>query len=127
MEDVVDFSVGFGETEPIDCLPLRIIAPSASSTLAELEEVTEVLTIEAKLNISGWVKHRIPGFYKLVGLSMTQHEKLCIALLQRLENEMEAANVLNQKATGSKKVAKSKNKGCRELRNLISSVNYDGR
>ena len=126
VEEVGDFSVGVGETELTDCLPLRIIAPSASSTLAELE-VTEVLSIEAKLNISEWVKHRIPGFYKLVGLSMTRHEKLCIALLQRLENEMEAANVLHQKATGSKKVAKSKNKGCSELRNLISSVNYDGR
>ena len=67
-----------------------------------------------------------PCFNKLVGLSMTQHEKLCIALLQRLETEMEAANVLHRRETSSKKMAKSKNKGRRELRNLISSVN-DGR
>ena len=73
------------------------------------------------------MKHRIPGFSKLVGLSMTRHEKLCIALLQRLELVMEAANVLHRKATGSKKVAKSKNKGSRGLQNLISSVNYDRR
>ena len=96
-----------------------------STILAELE-VTEVLSIEAKLDISWWVKHRIPGFGKLVGLSMTRHEKLCIALLQRLEAEMEATNVLHRKVMGSQKVAKSKNKGRRELRNLISSVN-DGR
>ena len=83
--------------------------------------------METKLNIFGWVKHRIPSFCKLVGLSMSRHEKLCIALLQRLETEMEAANVLHRKVTSSKKVAMSKNKGCRELRNLISSVNYDGR
>ena len=127
VEDVANFSVGFGETKLTNCLPLRIIAPSASTTSAELEEVTEVLSMEAKLNISRWVKHEIPGFCKLVGLSMTWHEKLCIALLQRLETEMEAANVLHWKATGSKKVAKSKNKGCKELQNLISSVNYDGR
>ena len=126
MEDVVDFSVGFGEIELTDCLPLRIIAPSASSSSAELE-VTEVLSIKAKLDISRWVKYRIPGFSKLVGLSMTRHEKLRIALLQRLQSEMEAANVLHRKAIGSQKVAKSKNKGCKELRNLISSVNYDGR
>ena len=81
----------------------------------------------AKLDISGWVKHRIPGFSKLVGLSTTQHEKLCIALLQRLETVMEAANVLHRKAMGSKKVAKSKNKGRRELQNLICLVNYDRR
>ena len=73
------------------------------------------------------MKHRIPGFSKLVGLSMTRHEKLCITLLQRLETEMEVANVLHQKVTGSQKVVKSKNKGCRELRNLISLVNYYGR
>ena len=126
MEDVVDFSVGFGEIELTDCLPLRIIAPSASSSSAELE-VTEVLSIKAKLDISRWVKYRIPGFSKLVGLSMTRHEKLRIALLQRLQSEMEAANVLHRKAIGSEKVAKSKNKGCKELRNLISLVNYDGR
>ena len=57
VEEVGDFSAGFGETELIDCLPLRIIAPSASSTSVELEEVTEVMSMEAKLNISGWVKH----------------------------------------------------------------------
>ena len=89
--------------------------------------MNEVLSIETNLEISGWVKHRIPGFCKLVGLSLAQHEKLCIALLQRLESEMEAANVLHRKAIGSQKVAKSKNKVRRELRNLISSVNYDGR
>ena len=97
------------------------------TTSAELEEVTEVLSIEAKLDISGWVKHRIPGFSKLVRLLMIQHEKLCIALLQRLETKMKATNVLHRKVIGSQKVAKSKHKGCRELRNLISSVNYDGR
>ena len=127
MEEVGDFSVGVGEIELTDCLPLRIIALSASSTSIELEEVTKVMSMETKLNISGWVKHRIPSFCKLVGLSMSRHEKLCIALLQRLETEMEAANVLYQKATSSKKVAMSKNEGCRELQNLFSLVNYDGR
>lgn len=127
VEDAADFSVSFGKRELPDCLPLRIIAPNGSTTSVELEEFTEVLSIEAKLDISGWVKHRIPNFSKLVGLSVTRHEKLCIALLKRLETEMETANVLHRKATGSQKVAKSKNKVCRELQNLISLVNYDGR
>ena len=127
VKDVVDFFVGFGETEVSDCLPLQIIDPSVSTNLAELEEATEVLSIENKLDISGWVKHRIPGFSKLVGLSTTRHEKLCIALLQRLETVMEAANVLHRRETGSKKMAKSKNKGRRELQNLICWVNYDRR
>ena len=127
VEDAVDFTVGFGETEVSDCLPLQIIDLGVSTNLAELEEATEVLSIENTLDISGWVKHRIHGFSKLVGLSTTRHEKLCIALLRRLEIVMAAANVLHRRETGSKKVAKSKNKGRRELQNLICSVNYDRR
>lgn len=78
------------------------------------------------LDISGWVKYKTPGFSKLVRLSMSQHEKLCIALLQWLESKMEVANLLHREETGSRKVAKSK-KGRKELRNLVSSVSYDGR
>ena len=47
-------------------------------------------------------------------------------LLQRLEREIKAANLLHRKdATHWKAV--SKDKGKRVLRNLISSVNYDDR
>ena len=79
------------------------------------------------MNIFEWVKRRILGFSKSVGRSMSRHEKLCIALLQRLESAMEAANVLHREISSNRKVVKSKNKGRRELRNLVSSVNYDGR
>ena len=82
VEDAVDFSMGVGEIEVSNCLPLETIAPSVATNLAELEEANEVLSIENKLDISGWVKHRIPGFSKLVRLSTTRHEKLCTALLQ---------------------------------------------
>ena len=58
-EKAVDFSVGFGETEVADCLPLQIIDPGVSTNLAELEEATEVLSIGNKLDISSWVKHKI--------------------------------------------------------------------
>ena len=100
MEEAADFSVG--ETDFSVGLPLQIIAPSASTNLAKLEEVNEVLSIETKLDISGWVRHRILGFSKLGGLSLSQHEELCITLLQRLESVMEAANVLHRKAPDSK-------------------------
>ena len=99
-EEAANFSMG--ETDFSIGLPLKIIAPSASTNLAKLEEVNEVLSIETKLDISRWVRHKIPGFSKLVGLSMSWHEELCIALLQRLESVMEAANVLHRKAPGSK-------------------------
>ena len=71
-----------------------------------MEEDTEILSIENKLDISGWVKHRILGFSKLVGLSMTRHEKLYIALLQGLESVMKVANVLHKKEKKKKGVAK---------------------
>ena len=49
--------------------------------------------MENQLNISNWVKHRIPSFCKMMGLSLGRHKKMCIMLLQRLEREIEAANL----------------------------------
>ena len=46
-------------------------------------------------------------------------------LLQRLEKEIEAANLVYRNAAHRKAISKVKGKG--ELRNLISSVNYEGR
>ena len=40
---------------------------------------------------------------------------------------MKAVKVMNRKVTLSRKVVIYKDKGRRELRNLQSSVNYDGR
>ena len=47
-------------------------------------------------------------------------------LSQRLERVIKAANQLHKKDAAHRK-AVSKDKGKRELRNLISSINYDGR
>ena len=75
--DAMVLSVGFGESEEFsDCAPLKIITPNGLTTSVEQEEDDEILSLEAKLNIFGWVKHRISGFSKLVGLSMSCHEKL---------------------------------------------------
>ena len=51
---------------------------------------------------------------------------MCIMLLQRLEKVIEAANLLHRKGIAHRK-AVSKDKGKRELGNLIPSINYDGR
>ena len=47
--------------------------------------------------------------------------------LQRLEGEMEENNLLQRKAITNRKVVTPTGRGRRELRNLISLVNYDGR
>ena len=92
----------------------------------ELNSGNEVLGLENTLKISSWVKYRLPGFSKMMGLSLGQHEEKCFKFLQGLEREMEATNLLNRKDAAHQK-AVSKDKGKRELRNLISSINYDGR
>ena len=76
---------------------------------------------------SRWVQKKLPGFSKLMGLPLNRHERLCIDLLQKIEKETEAAKALNRKATLSRKAPSYKDRGKRELRNLLSSVNYDSR
>ena len=49
------------------------------------------------------------------------------SFLRQIERETEAAKVLNKKDTVPRKAGIYKDKGKRELRNLKSSVNYDGR
>ena len=53
-----------------------------------------------------------------MGLPLNHHERLCIALLQKIEKETEAAKAMNRKVTLSRKAVSYKDKGKRELRNL---------
>ena len=119
-----DMGLGGEDSSPI---PLLSITPFGLPLTAELNCGNEAVGYESILDTSRWVKNRLPSFCKLVGLPLNCHEKLCIALLQRIEKETEAAKVMNKKVTPSRKVVIFKNKGKRELRNLQSSVNYDGR
>ena len=123
--EVGNANLGLAEVESFS--PLITITPLGLALSAELNRGTEVLGLENTLDISNWVKHRIPGFSKLVGLPLSRHEKMCIGMLQRLEREMEVSNLLHRKAAVHRKSAISKDKGKREQRNLISSVHYDGR
>ena len=110
----------------VDCSsPLMTFNPMGLVMSAELNSNTEVMRLDNTLNVSNWVERRLPGFSKMMGLSLGRHEKRCIMLLQRLEKEIEAANLVHRNAAHRKAVPKVKGK--RELRNLISSVNYEGR
>ncbi|XP_075653735.1 uncharacterized protein LOC142624110 [Castanea sativa] len=94
MEEEVAFSeVVSGEGESLaDCNLLFTIVPSGLALSTEVHNDTEVLGLGSTLDVSNWVKHKIPGFSKVVGLSVNRHERLCIAYLQRLEREMEVVN-----------------------------------
>ena len=59
-------------------------------------------------------------FRKQVGVSIKGHETECLALLRKIE--------ASRKPIGpSSRVRKTATKGSRELRNLVSSVNYDSK
>ena len=116
--------MGGEDSSPI---PLLSITPFGLPLTAKLNSGNEVVGCENILDTSRWVKNRLPGFSKLVGLPLNRHEKLCIALLQKIEKETEVGKVMNRKVTLSRKVVIYKDKGKRELRNLQSLVNYDSR
>ena len=69
------------------CNPLLIVIPLGMALSMEVHN-----DIGGMLDVSKWVKNRIPGFSRVIGLSVNCHEKLCIAYLQRLEREMVVIN-----------------------------------
>ena len=122
--DAISANMGLGDG---DCFSsLMTINPLGLVVSDELNSNNEVMGFGNTLNISNWVKHRISGFSMMMGLSLGWHEKMCIMLLQRLVGEIEATNLMHKRDAAHRKVV-SKDKGKRALRNLISSVNYDGR
>ena len=110
-----DMGLGGEDSSP---RPLLSITPFGLPLLAELNCGNEAVECVNTLDTSRWVKNRLPGFSKLLGLPLSHHEKLCIALLQKIERETEAAKVMNRKVTVARKVVIYKDKGKRELRNL---------
>ena len=126
VEEDFNFSnSGLGEEESSP-IPLLSITPFGLPLTVE-NCGTEAVGCESILDTSRWVKNKLPGFSKLVGLPLNRHERLCIALLQRIEKETTDAKAMNKKDTSTRKVVIFKDKGKRELRNLLSSINYDGR
>ena len=81
-----------GEESLTNCNLLSTVIPPGLALSMEVHNNSEVLDIGGTLDVSNWVKNRIQGFSKMIGLSVNRHEKLCIAYLQRLEREMEVIN-----------------------------------
>jgi hypothetical protein len=70
--------------------------------------------------MSVWVEQKYKGFSKLVGMALLGFESECISLLRRIDAERKRLRL----TTGPRFLNGLVNKGKRELRNLISSVNY---
>ena len=108
-----------GETElssPMVCEPLAEIEPSNTRDEPGKTQKSDLARLD-------WVNTQYRGLCELVGFPLDTHEKQCLALLRRIE----ASRSRNKGLIGSRKVVCSGKKGARELRNLASSVNYEGR
>ena len=91
-----------GEEESLaNCNPLLTVIPPGMALSMEVHNNSEVLDIGGTLDVSKWVKNRIPGFSRVIGLSVNHHEKFCIAYLQRLEREMVVINQQRKKAAAN--------------------------
>ena len=102
-----DKVLGGEDSSPV---PLMAINPSGLQLSAELNGDIEAVGCVNTLDTSRWVQNKLPGFRKLVGLPLNRHERLCIDLLQKIENETEAAKAMNRKVTLSRKAPSYKDR-----------------
>ena len=71
---------------------------------------------------SNWVSQLMKNFCKMVGFPIMKHEAQCLALFSILEQECLKVNDDGV----DKRLANSRSQGLRELKGLISYVNYNG-
>ena len=110
------------ERQLMEYVPFAQWDPNGGLVLMTAEVEPVDISVEDDLEPSAWVSKKIKGFGKWVGFPIDSCERQCVEFFQRLEKEWE-----KQAAAGSlRRTASSSTKGMRELRNLISTVNYDG-
>ena len=106
----------------MEYVPLAQWDPNGGLALMTEEVVPVDISVEDDLEPSAWVSKKVKGFGKWVGFPIDSCERQCVEFFQRLEKVWE-----KQAEAGSlRRTASSSTKGMRELRNLISNVNYDG-
>ena len=106
----------------LDCVPLAKWDPHWGLELVSEEVALDDFLVGEDLEPSVWVKRKIKGFSKFVGFPIDSCEQQCIALFQKVEKVWEkqaTAGCLRCNASSTKK-------RMRELRNLVSFVNYEG-
>ena len=105
---------------PLVYEPLAKIVPMGFSEFTD-QYSGDVLALEEAMSL--WVEEKYRDFGELVGMPITGFEAECIALLRRIDAERKKG----RQTPGPRKPTKSTKKGTRELRNLISMVNYEGK
>lgn len=104
----------------MSCEPLCTLDPS---NVAALGKAFSGYCLGFDDNSSQWVEKKYKDFSKLVGFSLVGLEGPCKDMLRRIEN----ARLKNKRVAGPNHTGTSSKKGARELRNLVSLVNYEGR
>jgi hypothetical protein len=105
---------------PLSCVPLDRLDPIDFYVFTQ-NYTGDAFSLEEVMSV--WVEQKYKGFSKLVGMAMKGFENECISLLRRIDTERKRMRQMTC-PRGPTEMAK---KGKRELRNLISSVNYEGR
>lgn len=100
--------------EAIVCSPLAMVRPTDSSGL-EL-----AVSVEAKDEISVWVKRRVTGFGKFLGVSCAGYEDKITELLMEIERIRKSS----EKGKSGKR-GKSGTRCNRELKQLCCILNFE--
>ena len=110
------------ESGLLECSPLSKWDPNEQKELDVIQEVNEGEFQGSKVKISKWVYSLMKSFCRIMGFPIVKHEDQCMALFRLLEQD--CIDVVN--VGTSKEIVNSMQKGLRELKVFISSINYDG-
>ena len=115
---------GKGEeaVNPKVIIPLALWDLNGSLDLISVEDGSDGVSVEEVLEPSEWVSRMIRDFSTYVGFPIDYCERQCIDFFQKLERVWEQQTIV----VTTRRVSISNQKGMRELRNLFSSINYNG-
>ncbi len=112
------------ENSPLEIAPLAMAGPGPDAVTAKSDGEVCPHTLPQDTGMasapSEWVSETMTAFGIVMGASFEGHEEQIMSILQDIKNRR------NQQGAGKVKGAKTGGKGSRELRNLISNINYDG-
>nr|POF14673.1 hypothetical protein CFP56_52659 [Quercus suber] len=116
------FFHGEEESGLLECSPLSKWDPNEQKELKVIQEGDEGEVRGSAVKNSKWVFSLMKIFSRIVGFPIVKHEDQCLALFRLLEQDC-----IDVVSVGtSKGIVNSKQRGFRELKGLIFSINYDG-
>ena len=105
----------------MDVAPLALWNPNGGLNLATKDCEIDGFFSKDELEPSEWVSTMIKGFATFVEFPFACRERQCIDFFKKLEKVWEKkATVVNTRRAGI-----SSQKGMRELKNLVSTINYE--